>query len=115
MVRESEMPQEPASSRPATGDGYSHRPPRGRNPISPRPVLSVTPTTAPAVRPPLSKPRGHRFARWLRYKREFLSEELTAYKQVAIAIVVGILIVLSFMVIKLPRTTMRLIEYFGGN
>ena len=113
MVGEHDEPEEPTTLRPAAGAGVSLRQARGRDQASARRPPNATPSKLPVL--PYAKPREHRLVRWLRYKREFLLEELVAWKQAAIAVLIGILIVVSFLLYSFPRTTFRLVRFFGGD
>jgi hypothetical protein len=61
----------------------------------------------------LRQTKGHRFARWLRHRREFLLEELVAYRRMAMAVLVGIILLLLLMVLRMPRTTASLLRWLG--
>ena len=82
--------------------------PRGRGFVPPRMPTAARPaspeTANPAPPPLLNYGRApeHPVRRWLRLKREFLAEEMIAYRQVGISVVFG-LVVAFFFVLRYPR------------
>src|SRR4051812_46705860 len=102
-VSQEDAPQDPTTPQHPTGIGDRPRPPRRRELTPPRRPPDVTARKVPA--PPYGKTRERPLARWLRRKREFLREELVAWKRMGIAVAVTVIVVVAFVLFKFPRTT----------
>jgi len=63
-----------------------------------------------------AKPKDHPFVRWLRHRRDFFLEELTAYRRMGMALLVGFFFVaacLLLLLLRSPRTAGALLRLFG--
>lgn len=89
----------------------SSRTPQPR--VHPRPALPPRPAMLP-----YAKPRETRVQRWLRHKREFLREELAAWRRMGTAVLVGVIFVVVCLLIvasRVPRTSSAILRLIGGD
>ena len=87
-------------------------------PARPLPPRDRLPPRVPPKPPMLhyAKPKDHPFVRWLRHRRDFVLEELTAYRRVGMAILVGIVFLaacLLLIMLRMPRTSSALFRLFS--
>src|SRR5687768_13860740 len=89
-----------------------------RSPAHPRPLRDRLPPRV-APKPAMlhyAKPKDHPFMRWLRHRRDFVFEELVAYRRMGMALLVGVVFlaaVLLLVMLRMPRTSSALFRLFG--